>query len=421
VATSQTFQFTDWLSMETPRLLTNKLTIAKRFNTRWQKDFQQEFAVGESIRVPLPNRGNIRTGLGYSPNPITRIYTTVNCNQVFGYDFEWNSVQAALETERGREAFTNDYLDPATSQIAQEIDSRAAYWASTNTPNIVGILGTDPTSLQTLNQARQRLAELACPPSGKRSFSISPEVNTSLVPSQQGFFAPASAIAKTYETGALGSYAGFDFFESMSLYENTAGTWQGAVTINTAPVSGATTLVLNCTSGDTFKTGNVIGVDAVYKVNPMTRRVTNRSTTATWVIPPAADGTDQSITATGTTVTIPITPVIYGPDSPYQNVSALPLANAAVTLYPGTSSPNGKIGKKSLAIHEEAFGIVGVKLEIPKAAEMSFQRRDPETGIYISFVRMFDPQQRKMINRFDVVLGFGNIYNDNCAVAMLTA
>ena len=418
---AQVFQFVDWLSMEALRLLVNKLTVAGYFNHDWTSDFEKDFAIGESVRVPLPNRGFIRNGLGYNPNTINRLYTTVNCNQVFGYDFEWDSVQAALEVERGRDRFRDLYIEPAMAQIAQEIDSRAANWAYKNANNIVGVLGTDPTSLATINQARQRMLELACPPGGERVFAIPPQVNTSLVPAQQGFFNPASDVARTYKTGALGEYAGFDFYESMSLYTHTAGTWAGAVTVTTTSVSGASTLAVTCTSGDTFKTGDVFAVANVNAVNPMTRRVTTTATQKTFVIPTDAFGNDQSITASGTSVTVPISPTIYGPDSPYQNVDRFPTAGDALTLFPGTSSPNGKSGKQAIAMSKDAFGIVGVKLEIPEACEMSSQQKDPDTGIYVAFLRMMDPQQRKMINRFDVCLGFGNLYSDSCCVRLLCA
>jgi hypothetical protein len=52
---------------------------------------------------------------------------------------------------------------------------------------------------------------------------------------------------------------------------------------------------------------------------------------------------------------------------------------------------------------------------------MASQTRDPQTGISVRFVRMFDPQQSKMVNRFDVCIGFGNLYNDQCAVRILGA
>jgi hypothetical protein len=50
---------------------------------------------------------------------------------------------------------------------------------------------------------------------------------------------------------------------------------------------------------------------------------------------------------------------------------------------------------------------------------MASYARDPETGLSVSFLRMFDPIQRKWVNRFDVGMGFGLLYNDHCAVRVL--
>jgi hypothetical protein len=119
--------------------------------------------------------------------------------------------------------------------------------------------------------------------------------------------------------------------------------------------------------------------------------------------------------------TIQIQPAIVGPGSQYQNVDALPGNAAALTLYPGTSSPNGKTGYNALALHRDAFALVGVKLQVPKAVEMASQMRDPDTGMALRFTRTWDPVQSKMINRFDTMGGFGNLYADNCAVRMLCA
>src|SRR5690348_4237242 len=126
------FQFVDWLSMEGLRLLTNKLEVSQGFNTDYNKEFTKEFAVGETVRVPLPQQFTIRDGLGYNPQAIDRIYTTVTCNQIFGVDFEWDSAQAALQMERGQDRIKTEYLEPAMEQIKQEIDSRCALFAYQN-------------------------------------------------------------------------------------------------------------------------------------------------------------------------------------------------------------------------------------------------------------------------------------------------
>lgn len=394
--------------MESLRILVNKLVCAKYMNTDENKEYQREFAVGETIRVKLPQRFTIRQGLGYSPQPINRVYTTVTCNQIFGVDFEWDSVENALKMERGLDAIRREYLMPAMSQIANEIDSRAALFAYQNTNNIVGVLGQDPTSMSTYQAARQRLIENACIPDEEKGMIIPPAFNTSLVPNLASFFNPTSQISEQYKEGALGEMSGFQWWESVNLYRHTAGTWAGAVTVNGSNQSGSS-LLINATAGDTFLTGDVISIDAVKSVNPVSRRVVS-STLKQFVI-------TQDLTAAGGGAdTIQISPAIAGPGSQYQNVDALPVTGAALTLFPGTANPNGASGMQGLAMQRDAFAMVGVKLEVPKAVEMASQTRDPKTGIAVRFVRMFDPVQSKMINRFDTLLGFGPLYPDNCAV-----
>jgi len=408
---SNSFQYVDWLSMESLRLLTNKLQVAQFFNTDYNKEFTKEFAVGETVRVNYPQRFLIRDGLGYNPQAINRIPTTVTVDQIFGVDFEWDSAEQALQLERGRDKIAKEYLEPAMAQIAQEIDSRAALYAKNNVSNVVGVLGTDPTSFATMNQARQKMVELAGWTGAKRGMIIPPSVNTSLVSAAVQYFNPTDEISRQYKEGSIGTNSGFDWYESMSLYEHTAGTWAGTVECTAAVASGASSLVLTCTNGDVFNKGDVVSIAGVNAVNPMTRRSTGSA--KTFVI------TSASQTISGTSATVSIYPTIYGPGSQYQNVDALPAAGADLTLFPGTASPNGKVGFNGLAINRDALALVGVKLEVPKACEMASQTRDPKTGISVRFVRMFDPQQSKMVNRFDVLMGFGQLYADQCAVRVL--
>ena len=407
------FQYTDWFGQEALRRLTNKLTVTEYFNSEFSQNFSQNFAVGETVRIPFPQRFTTRNGLGYSPQPIDMRYTTATCNNVFGVDFEWDSVEKALKMPRPKDYLRENIINPAMDQIAQEIDSRAALFAYQNTSNIVGVLGTNPSSFTTIGQVRERMIQMAAG-TKKKAMLITPAVNTAMVGAAQQFFNDADEVSRQYREGSMGRNNGFDWFESMSLYSHTAGTWASAVTVNTAPANGDTSLVVNCTSGDTFKKGDVIGIDAVYPVNPMTRRTFGSSNTKQFVI-------TQDTTASASTATIYVYPAFEGPTSQYANVDALPLANAALTLFPGTSSPNGKVGMQNLALTSEAFAIVGVKLEEPEAVEICTQKRDPNSGIYVRFVRMFDPVQSKMVNRFDVCMGFGVLYGDNCSVRLLSA
>jgi hypothetical protein len=85
-----------WISSEVLRLLLNMLTVSEYFNSDYEKDFKQEFAVGAQIQVKFPQSFTIRDGLGYNPQGVNRISTTINLDQIFGIDFEWDDYERAV-------------------------------------------------------------------------------------------------------------------------------------------------------------------------------------------------------------------------------------------------------------------------------------------------------------------------------------
>lgn len=410
---SNAFQNTSWLSMDGVRRLVNLLVLDQFFNHDNNEDFDKEFPVGATVRVPLPQQPGIREGLTYTPEAIDQKETTITVDQIFGSDFELNDVETALNVVRGREKFKRDYLEPRTAKMAQSWDSRSATYAAVHSSNFIGVLGTNPTTFAaTSGLARQRLIESACPPGGKRGMIIPPAVMTALVSATANSFNPSDDISDAFREGSYGYQGGFKWYESMSLKLHTAGTWQGAVTVSTTMTSGSNTLVVACTSGDTFKAGDKISIAGTLPVNQMTKQITSTS--------PKTFGILTSVTATASTATLTLAPStgVFDSTSLYQNVDVMPTAGATITLWPGTANPNGKQGYIGLAIHPWAFASVGVKLETPTATEIATQNRDPKTGKAFRYVRMFDPVQSKMVNRFDTLGGYGDLLSDQCCVAV---
>lgn len=402
---------TDWLAMEGLRLLTNPLHVLPAFNTDWDDQLDMEFPVGKTFRIPKPNQFLIRNGLAYSPQSIIDTHVDVTCDQVFGVDSEWDSVEAALQLPRGEAKVKKKYLVPQMRKIQQEWDSRAANFAILNTPNIVGILGTNPNTFDAIyGAADQRLTELAGN-YGDKTMLLSPGMARSLRSSAVSYFEPGDEIARMFQEGFIGKVTGFPkSYQSMSLYQTTADTWAGAVTTNAANQSGSS-LILVATTGDTFTQGTTFSISGVNDVNPMTLRATGPKN---FVI-------TNTVVAAGSAATITIYPAIVGPGSPYQNVDALPGATAALTMYPGTVAPNGKVGINGIAIGPDAHAFVGIKLQNPKSssAEITSQEQDPDTQVALAFLRMFDPVSRKWINRWDTCGGFGALWADHCAVRVL--
>lgn len=408
------FANTSWVSMEILRLLLNNLVITEHFNRGWESDFKKEFAPGSTVTVKFPQRFLTSDSMGYTPQAISRLTTTVALDQWIQVGFEWDDYEAAIRLERSDAELRENFLEPAAAAIEQSIDSRAAKWGYQNASNIVGVLGTDPTTVQTYYQARQILMEEACPP-GKRCMAISSSMMATLGSNITNIFNPVDEITRMWKTGAIGTNAGFTWYESNSLYSHTAGSWASSVTVTSAVPSGATSMAITATANDTFKVGDKFGVLNVNRVNPMTYRVAGKATARTFTV-------TQPLTAAGGGADVlNFLPPMYGPGSPYQNVDALPAASAAMTLWPGTSSPNGKVGTVGLALSRFAFMIVGGNLYVPTAVEKAGSAQDPDSGIAIRKVKAWDPVRSMQINRLDSLVGFGNGYQANGAVCVLGA
>jgi hypothetical protein len=407
------FLDTNWVSMRVLWILQNATEVTKEFNTEWESDFGKSFPVGSSVQVKLPQRWLITNGLGYQPQAIARLATTINLDQVFGIHFEWDSYEKLVKMERSQEELEQQYLKPAAIQLAQEIDSRGALFAYQNASNVVGTLGTDATTLAVFLAAERRLYEKAVPRGMDKMLCLSPSLMQSYVSNNVTQFNPTSEISRMYRSGILGNAAGWEWGRSNSLYKHTAGTAAtGGVTVTGSNQSG-NQLTVTGTSTQTIKQGDKFSIASVNGVNPITRRAGTMGLQNFTAL--------SDLTLSGGSDTLNIAPAIYGPGSQYQNVDALPADGASFTFWPGTANPSGVSGVVSLGLTKYAFALSGGKLEVPKAVERAEQTEDPDTGLAIRFVRAWDQRESKMTNRFDMCIGFGNLYQDNGAVVIAGA
>lgn len=417
---ANSFEFADWLALESLRQLMNPLEIGPFFNTDANSEYTNSYPIGTDLRIPFPKQFVIDPDntLGYTPQGIVARHATVTIDRVAKVHFEWDSIERALKMVRGREKIATEIVKPAMTTIRNKIETDCATWAAQHTPNVVGILGTNPTTFDAVyGAAGQRLAELSAP-AGEHGVFLSPAVTRVLRASVVSQFNPPDAISKMWKKGLIGEANGFDTYQTNSLIRHTSAVWAGVVEVTSTQTGTAaiSTLTLTCTNADTFKTGDKFNIAAVNEVNVITKVSTGTLKQFSCLTTATASGTSQAIT---------FTPPIYGPGSPYQNVDALPLAGADLTMWPGTAAPtSAHTGTLNLALGKNAFALVSVPLDNPPqggSVEISSQARDPETGISVSVLRMFDGQQRKWINRIECIYGFGDLYNDHDAVVVASA
>jgi hypothetical protein len=409
---SQVFATTNWVSMKILWFLQNSLEVASMFNDSWESEFGKTFAVGASVQVKQPQSWRVTYGLAYQPQAINRLTTTINLNLINGIHFEWDSYERLVYLERSQQELEENYLRPAGLQLAQQMDSDAAEWAKNYTSNVVGVLGVNSTTIDFAAAANQRLFQKAAP-AGKRHLCLDPSLMRSYVVPNVTQFNPAPEISKMFRAGVVGMSMGFEWYQSNSLIQHTAGTAATTgVTVTGAGQSGSTLSVTGAIN-ETIKKGDKFSIASVNAVNPRTRQA---GTMGAQTFTATAD-----VTLTGGTDSVTILPAIYGPTSQYQNVDALPGNGAALTFWPGTANPSAKSGVISLALTNYAFAKAGGKLEVPKAVEKAESTSDPDTGLTTRFVRAWDQRESKMTNRFDQCYGFGNFYQDNGAVAVAGA
>jgi hypothetical protein len=408
------FATTNFVSTTILALLQNDLKVAALFNTDWREDYEQEFPIGATVTIKRPAMLNTTSGLGYQPQDINRVVTTATINNMVGEHFQFDQFERLVSLERSEKELVENYLHPFARKLATKIDYDAATFAMLNTSNVVGTLGADPTTIDFALASQRRLDEKGCPKGGERNLIISPSIIETFIANNYQIFNPMSDVAKMYREGILLQIAGFDVYASTSLQRFTAGTAAThGLTIVGAGQSG-NQLTVTGTALDTIKAGDKFSVAGVYAVNPMT----------------GAQGSlglmnfvaAQPLTLTGGNDTLVVLPAIYGPGSPYQNVNALPAANAALTMWPGTANPSGAAGVVSLALSEHAFAIVGGKYpDPPKMVEKAEQISDPDTGMSITYIVAWDQKQYCMTHRMDIPYGFGNMYQDNGVVAVAGA
>jgi hypothetical protein len=413
---TNTFNKTSWVAMKGLSLLKNSLAIAPYFSDEYSGDYAQRFAIGKTMTVPLSQRYVVqRNDMTFTAQNLDRPTTTISIDQTATIALEWASIEQALDMERGEERVEEIYLKPAIAYIRQEIESSAAAFAAQNANMIVGALGTNPSTYDTTSGAAlQYLTQMGCPVDDDNlGLFLPPAVNRSVKTSANAFTNPQLDISKQFRSGFIQKSDSFDWYASNSLYRHTAGTWAGAVTMSaTANQSGSSINIIG-TSGDVWKKGDKLAIANVNELNLMTRTPNSTSTTGTKTFSVLAP-----VTLAGTAGTLSIYPPIYGPGSHYQNVDALPAANAVITPWPGTTTPSGKIGKLGLGLYPGAFFIAGKKLEEPTKAEFARQYQDPKTGIPLRLIQDWDNRTSSLTTRFDTTWGFGIGLAEQCAVVI---
>lgn len=400
------------ITNEVLRIAHNASAFLGNVNTDYKEAWTGDVKPGSTVKARAPVQFTHRDGETASVQDITERSTDVTLQPLLGLDFAVGSTE--LTTSVGSngsvdKAFKERYLKPAGLKLAALLDYRIGTLMKNSFHQMVGTPGTPPATFDDLLNAGVPLDRMSVPRDGMRMAAIEPGANASIVAGLSGLFNNKEVLGEQYKTGIIKTGAGLDLAMSQNVPSHTVGPLGGTPLVNGAnqglinsgatdnPYGATTSLVtdgwtaaaaLRLNQGDTFT------IAGVFSVNPETKASTGVLQSFLVTANTSSDGSGNA--------TIVISPAIIAGGA-YQNVTARPADNAAITV---TSGAANTTYTNNLIWHRDAFTFVSPKQELPGGMDMAYQASlADEGGVSLRFVRGFDITNNKFVSRFDILWG----------------
>lgn len=393
----------DVIAKECLMSLKNNLIFTKSVNREYSKEYAKEGAkIGSTFNIRKPSRYEVTSGATLNIQDSQDQSVALTLDKHYHVGMAFSNVDRTLSIDRFRER----YVDPAMIALANKIDSAFIADMYKQVFNSVGVPSASalPSSLKGFVNAKAKM-ELLGAPKGMATAVVDPLVQASLVEGLKGLFQSSEKIADQYESGLMGIAGGCKFASSANVPKHTIGALGSTPLLNypsTAYQAGSTTLVIDGAGSVTnyFKAGDVIEIDNVYAVNPQTRQSTGQL--AQFVV-------QADTSSSGGDITITIDRGMYA-SGQYQNVDALPVNNAAVTVFGHASSYAGIQCPQNLVFLKDAFALGVADLELPNSGAKAARAYDEDAGLSLVMTEQFDIVNYRNIHRIDFLGGWKCIY-----------
>jgi hypothetical protein len=410
-------------------VLENDLCLADHVNRQYADQFALSGAkIGYTVNVRKPPRYIGTSGPALNVEDTNETYIPVTLTTQFHVDVQFTTADLATSVDLFKERIIN----PAVATVANKIDRDGFVFAYQNIPNAVGTPGTPPASFLSFTLAGAVLDAMAAPRDGTRVVLLDPFSMAYAQDSVKGLFNPQAVVADQIEKGLVAKrFAGFDWYMDQNVVSYSVGAGGGSPTLanNTSSAwlaSGWAQSGLvqsnswTASANPRLTVGDVVTFAGVYAVNPQNRGVVGSNRLAQFVvIPPAAslsNGTYNSTTGvysstSGGALDFYVANAgIYG--GQFQNISAQPASNAAITLWGNSTSTAyaGTATPQNLAIHRDCLALAFADLDLPGGVDMAARAVDEEAGINFRVVRQYTINNDALPCRFDVLYGWAKLY-----------
>lgn len=377
--------------------LENNLVMGQLVHRDYSKEFTK---VGSTISIRKPVKFRSSTGATRVSSDVIEgtVPLTIDTQRHVSWDFLSSDLTLTVED------YSERYIKPAMIELAQQVESSLMGLYST-VPMWTGTAGTTPSTFLVLGGARQKLIEHAVTPDTLNAV-LNPAAALNVANDLKTLFTPQKTMT-ALERVKIGRYAGFETYESASIVNHTVGAYAGTPLVNGAnqhsnatPQANSQSLITDGWSNSVtgvLRAGDVITIAGVFDINPKTYQ--SLGYLKQFVVTTTAD----SGASTGP-ATLTIAPAIVA-TGPYQNVTAAPADNAAITVVTGTAST---AYAQNLCFHKNAFALVMADLDMPDGA--AFKARERANNMSVRVVKDYDIDADRDIIRLDILYGVKTIY-----------
>lgn len=395
----------DVIAKECLMSLKNNLVFTRGANREYSKEYAKSGAkIGGTFNIRKPSRYTVTTGATLEIQDSVDQSISLAIDKQYHVGMAFSQFDRTLSVDKFRER----YVDPAMIALANKIDSQFYADMYKQVYSAVGVPSASslPSTLKGFVYAKAKM-ELLGAPTEQTSAVVDPLVQASLIEGLKGLFQSSERIADQYEKGVMGIAGGSKFASSANVSKHTIGALGGTPLMNGTTAAGATTLVTNgwtSAAANRLKKGDIISIAAVYAVNPQTRQSTGELAQFAVTADTSSDGSGN--------LTIPIDRAIYA-SGQYQNVDALPLTSAAITIFGHASSYASVVAPQNLVFLKSAFAMGSVDLELPTDGASASRAVDEDAGLSLSLVSQYDITNHRTIHRVDWLGGWKCIYPEH--------
>ena len=395
-------------------VLENELVFSNYVNKQYDDRFGIDGAkIGYTVNVRKPPRFKGTAGPALNVEDINETSIPVTLTTQFHVDVQFTEADRLLALDM----FSERIIKPAMKTVANRVDFDGLNLAYRSTANQIGTPGTPPSGALTFLQAGALLDSEGTPRDGKRTAVLDPWTHTAIVDGLKGLFNPQAMIAEQYRNGMIAKNSlGIDNWaqdQNVSVIATasapggsqkytTTGTSTAILSTGWADNGTLQLSGLTATTG-TINVGDVITIAGVYAVNPQNRATYGNGRLRQFVVLPFS-GTPTNGTFVATTD--PVTGLINGgtytangsgaltvqiataiiTGGQFQNVSAAPANNAAVTV---TTGPATGGSPQNLLFHRDAYVRVVADLPVPGGVDFAGRQSDGDSGLSVRVVRQY--------------------------------